>query len=112
MRQKYVQFIHLVQKLRTNNINLPPTEQPPNLEEYCDYQDMQYVRVADNAFPSTTYMVKPYPGRCTGTVDREELYNYRYIQLAIIIKVSLIFTGYPEQIELLRMHLVFSLIGG
>lgn len=48
---------------------------------------MPHVVVADDAFPLKRYMLKPYPGRTTGNMPRDEVvFNYRLSRARRIIE--------------------------
>lgn len=56
--------------LETNEICLPPTKSLPGREKL-----VPYVLTGDDAFPLTTYLMKPYPR--TGLTNEERVFNYR-----------------------------------
>lgn len=56
---------------------LPCSYPLPNADP-AHFPDMPHLIVADDAFPLETFMIKPYPGRFTGLMPRDEMiYNYR-----------------------------------
>lgn len=43
-------------KLKSGTMGIPPPQPFPDLEEESDYPNIPFVCVADDAFPSTTYI--------------------------------------------------------
>jgi hypothetical protein len=60
----------LSRAIATNSLNFPPDKPLPNRQ-----MKVPYVFVADDAFPLTTRILKPYPNR--GLTDEQRNYNYR-----------------------------------
>ena len=67
-------FAHssLGKALYANKLNLPPDSPFVDLP---NQGTMPYVMVADEAFPLTRHIMRPYPGRKCG--EKEQLFNYR-----------------------------------
>lgn len=63
----------IFQKPENDSIKIPPATTLP----YCDVQ-LSHCFVGDDAFPLKTYLMKPYPGRCTSTMLEDlRVFNYR-----------------------------------
>ena len=60
----------LFSAIKTNDINIPPPDTLPNLDTH-----FPYVFVADDAFPLTENLMKPYAKR--GLNRKERIFNYR-----------------------------------
>ena len=59
--------------LENGTFNLPPCTELPNTNTY-----LPHVFVGDDAFPLKPYLMKPFSGRCTGSLEKEKrIYNYR-----------------------------------
>ena len=63
--------------LRNNSLGLPEDCELPDIHD-GSYPEMPHVFVADDAFPLTSQMMKPYVGRATGLMSRfQRVFNYR-----------------------------------
>ena len=61
--------------LNSRKLGLPPIAKLPYSNIF-----LPHVIVGDDAFPLKSFMMKPYPGRCTGNMPEEErVFNYRLI---------------------------------
>ena len=65
-------FFFIFQKLEIESLKILPATTLPN----C-YVKLPHCFVGDDAFPLKSYLMKPYPGRCTGTVS-EDLRVFKY----------------------------------
>ena len=59
-------------RLYRGTMNIPPAEP---LTDMPELGDMPYCLVGDEAFPLTTFMLRPFPGR--GLTDDQRIFNYR-----------------------------------
>ena len=68
----FLVLFFIFQKLEIDFLKIFPATALPN----CDVQ-LPYCFVGGDAFPLKSYLMKPYPGRCTGTVS-EDLRVFKY----------------------------------
>lgn len=75
-----------------------------------------YHIVGDDAFPLSTRIMKPYPGKSLGYDDSKRIFNYRHIYLRsgyekYLFRKFYLFIGWHVSDGFLRMHLEFWSIG-
>ena len=65
----------IAKNLEDGTFGLPPCTSLPYSNK-C----LPHVFVGDDAFPLKPYLLKPYPGRCTGSLEKiKRIFNYRYV---------------------------------
>lgn len=68
---------HTNQSFTKHFVGIPPNCRLPNADVDKD-PEFPYVIVGDDAFLLETFMIKPYPGRNTGTMPLDQtIFNYR-----------------------------------
>lgn len=76
--------------LESGDLGLPLCSKLPYSNKY-----VPHVIVADDAFPLKPYIMKPFPGRCTGTMPEDQrIFNYRYV-FVLTWNRTLIFESLP-----------------